>query len=95
MKRKFSIKEKLRARFGKQQVLNKDIHMLLQETITERKRILPQWERMFQLNTSAEKDIHSQLSETISRHKRIMKQWDHLFSGGSNSRLATQSKNAA
>jgi len=67
----------------------KDIHALLEETITERKTVLTKWENAFQLNTPAtENDIHSQLRETIIQHKRMMKQWDGFFLSDENKKAA-------
>lgn len=55
---------------------NRDIHSLLEETIAERKKILPKWEGLFapRMNTS-QKDIHQQLAETISALKSEGRRW--------------------
>jgi len=57
----------------------KSIHQQIEETIAERKRILPEWEKLF-LEKDSPKDIHAQLKETIAGFKQAMKQHENFFS---------------
>lgn len=83
MKHRYITWQILLACRSKQTKPKKDIHMQLEETIAERKRILADWERLFLSDRPAgkndipvvEKDIHAELAETIAEYKRIRKQW--------------------
>ncbi|TAL42216.1 MAG: hypothetical protein EPN92_11865 [Chitinophagaceae bacterium] len=58
----------------------KDIHALLEETIAERKSVLPPWEKLFlygQEDTA--NDIHAQLKKTIAEFKQSMRQYESFF----------------
>jgi len=68
--------------------MKKNIHEQIEETIAERKRILPEWEKLFLLKGAVKKDIHMQLRETISEFKRSMKRHERFF-------LSDQNKKAA
>ena len=96
MKGKYVTKQILLACLVKPQGIRKDIHAQLAETIAERRRILPEWERLFLSEPSGIKqDIHAQLAETIAEHRRIMKQWNRLFSPEQDSSIIMQDKKAA
>jgi len=68
--------------------MKKSIHEQIEETIAERKRILPEWEKLFLAKGLAKKDIHMQLKETISEFKKSMKKHESFF-------LSDQNKKAA
>lgn len=75
--------------FTRPQEIKKNIHEQIAETIAERKRILPEWERLFlDQDQSQEKDIHLQLKETISAFKKAMKQHKGFFMTGENKKAA-------
>jgi hypothetical protein len=77
MKRKYITMEVLQACLAKDQKTKKSIHDQLEETIAERKRILPQWKKLFLPGES--KDIHALLQETIAERKSILKEWEKVF----------------
>lgn len=82
-------KKTLAAWFTRPQNTNKNIHEQIAETIAERKRILPEWERIFLTeNKPEEKDIHLQLKETISAFKKAMKQHERFFMRDQNKKAA-------
>lgn len=67
----------------------KSIHEEIEETITERNRILPEWEKLFlEEDVTMKKDIHLQLKETISEFKNAMKQHESFFISNQNKRAA-------
>jgi len=81
-------RRRLRIYFWGSSAPKKNIHQEIEETIAERKRILPEWEKIF-LNedTGAKKDIHTQLKETIAAFKLSMREHEKFF--------IKQNKNAA
>ena len=82
------MKKKLTAYFSKPQKNKKNIHQQIEETLAERRKILPQWERIFlQENPDTQKDIHAQLKETIAAFKLSMREHKSFF--------IKQNKNAA
>ena len=75
-KGKFSIWQIIEAFMPKKKGQGKDIHSQLAETITERKKILKQWEKIFLPKPAVvKKDIHEQLQETIAELKRERQLW--------------------
>ena len=71
------------------QKTKRSIHEEIAETIAERNRILPEWEKLFvDGGESGKKDIHVQLKETISAFKKNMEQHKSFF-------MADQNKKAA
>ena len=78
------------SRHRKQQ---KDIHALLAETITERKRILNQWDQSF--FGSPSKDIHTLLEETIAERRKILARWERIFSPRRSESFSIKEKKAA
>ncbi len=89
MKGKFNKKNRLMAWLSKPKKAKKSIYDQIEETIAERKRILPEWEKLFLgEDVTTKKDIHLQLQETISEFKQAMKQHEGFF-------LSNQNKKAA
>ena len=82
------MRKRLAEYFSRPQKNKKNIHQQIEETLAERKKILPQWEKIF-LNegTAAENDIHAQLKETIAAFKLSMRAHKSFF--------IKQNKNAA
>ena len=54
----------------KQKGKRKDIHALLAETISERKKLLQQFEKLFEAKIETKKDIHQELQQTIAGLKK-------------------------
>jgi hypothetical protein len=82
-------KMKLADWFTRPQKVKKSIHEQIAETIAERKRILPEWEKIFSPDKGeAEKDIHHQLRETIAAYKKAMKQHESFFMMDQNKKAA-------
>jgi len=82
-------KKKLAAWFMRPQKIKKNIHEQIAETIAERNRILPEWEKLFaDEQEPAGKDIHLQLRETISAFKKAMKEHERFFLGDQNKKAA-------
>jgi hypothetical protein len=89
MKRKFIKGRVLLAWSFKSPEIKKDIYALIEETIAERKRILPEWEKLFlEEDHDAKKDIHIQLKETIAEFRRSMRQHEGFFSSVKNKQAA-------
>ena len=89
MKRKFSGKKRLMAWLSKSKKGKKSIYEQLEETIAERNRILPEWEKLFiEENVVMNKDIHVQLKETITEFKRTMKRHEGFFLRNENKKAA-------
>jgi len=89
MKRKFIKSRILLAWLFKSPVVKKDIHAQLQETIAERKRILPEWEKLFfEENRNVKNDIHLQLKETIAEFRQSMRQHKDFFNSIKNKQAA-------
>jgi len=103
MKHRYITKQILLACKPKLLNAGKDIHALLRETIEERRRILPAWERLFLADHSGwkkdipvpMKDIHTQLAETIAEQKRIRKQWEMSIQPPKQNSFLMQNKEAA
>ena len=105
--------KKMRHRYITKQILlafkpkslesGKDIHAQLEETIAERRTILPEWERSFLADQpgtkkdipAVKKDIHEQLAETIAEYKRIRKQWENSVLFRQEHSFLMQNKEAA
>ena len=67
----------------------KSILQQIDETIAERKRILPEWEKLFtEKSETTKKDIHTQLKETISEFRKAMKQHESFFMTNQNKKAA-------
>jgi len=79
MKMKFMKRRRLAIYFWGSSTPEKNIHQQIEEAIAERKRILPEFEKLF-LEKDAPKDIHAQLKETIAGFKQAMKQHENFFS---------------
>ena len=89
MKRRSIKSRMLLARLFKSPEVKKDIYAQLEETIAERKRILPQWEKLFlEEDAEAEKNIHLQLKETIAEYKQSMRQHERFFGSINNKQAA-------
>jgi gas vesicle protein len=89
MKKKFIKSRILFVWLFKSPETKKDVHAQLEETIAERKKILPQWEKLFlEENLETKKDIHAQLKETISEFKNAMRQHEGFFTSGQNKNAA-------
>ena len=89
MKRKSIKSRMLLAWLFKAPEIKKDIHAQLEETIAERKRILPEWEKLFlEEHPNAKKDIHLQLKETIAEFRQSMSQHEGFFSSVKNKQAA-------
>jgi hypothetical protein len=89
MKKRFKKSEKWTVGLSGPGKIQKDIHEQIEETLAERKRILPEWERLFLAeDLNIEKDIHMQLKETISAFKRSMKQHESFFISDQNNKAA-------
>jgi hypothetical protein len=71
----------------------KNIYNQLEETIAERNRILPQWEKLFLPEES--RDIYALLEETIAERKRTLKEWEKLFPPQQTIDFKIMEKNAA
>jgi len=103
MKHKYITKQILLACRPKASTPGKNIHTLLEETMEERRRILPAWERLFlshQISWKSDiplptKDIHTQLAETIAAYKRMRKQWEMSIRPPQEKSLLIQNKEAA
>lgn len=103
MKRRYVTKQILLACQSKRAGVKKDIHVQLEETIAERRKILPEWEKLFLRNQLAsredlpvvQKDIHARLAETIAAYKRARKQSQRLFLQEKNTGFLRQDKRAA
>ena len=82
------MKTRLAIHLSKAQKNKKSIHQEIEETLAERKRILPLWEKIFlDEHPGGEKDIHTQLKETIAAFKLSMRRHKRFFDN--------QNKNAA
>ena len=68
--------------------MKKNIHEQIEETIAERKRILPEWGKLFLAKGLVKKDIHMQLKETISEFKKEMKRHERFFIPDQNKKAA-------
>ena len=89
MKRKNNKKERFITWLSKPKKTKKTIYEEIEETIAERKRILPEWEKLFrEEDVAMTKDIHLQLKETISEFKKAMKQHEGFFISNQNKRAA-------
>jgi hypothetical protein len=89
MKRNFMNSKRLTARLSKSQELKKNIHEQIEETISVRKIVLPQWEKLFLTeNIKVEKDIHILLKETIAEFKQSMQQHEQFFTANKNRKAA-------
>jgi len=89
MKKKFINGRVLLAWLFKSSEIKKDIYSQIEETIAERKRILPKWEKLFlEENLVVKKDIHLELKETIAEFRQSMQQHEGFFSSVKNKRAA-------
>lgn len=77
-----------------QEAAGKTIHVLLEETIAERRKLLIQWEQTC-MNTDTSPDIHSRLAKTIAQYKIEKQYWsEKLFPPEKNKISATEKKAA-
>ena len=76
MKKKYITNQMLLAFQAKPKRQNEDIYTQLAETIAERQKLIPEWEKIFETRPKPviEKDIHSQLAETIAQYKQMKQQ---------------------
>jgi len=89
MKSKFIKGRVLLACLFKSPEIKKDIYAQIEETIAERKRILPEWEKLcLEESKNAKKDIHVQLKETIAEFRQSMRQHEGFFSPIKNKQAA-------
>jgi hypothetical protein len=89
MKRRFIKGRVLLAWLFKSPEIKKDIYAQIEETIAERRRILPEWEKLFlEENHDAKNDIHIQLKETIAEFRQSMRQHEDFFSAVKNKQAA-------
>ena len=89
MKRNFNKRKRLTDWLRKPEKTKKSIHEQISETIAERKRILPEWEKLFlEEDRKGTKDIHLQLKETISEFKRARRQHERFFITNQNKKAA-------
>ena len=103
MRHRYITKQILLACKPKPSTAGKNIHALLEETMEERRRVLPAWERLFlshQISWKKDiplptKDIHAQLAETIAEYKRIRKQWEMSVRPPQENGFLMQNKEAA
>ena len=80
MKGKYVTNQILMACLSKPPGATNEIYEQLEETITERKKIIQQVDRaFFSKTTDTDKDIHTQLEETIAERKKIMQQLQRLY----------------
>lgn len=64
----------------KQKNIKKDIHGRIEETIAERKEMLPLWERSFLSGFfDLKMDVHEMLKETLAERELLILQWEKLF----------------
>ena len=88
MKSKIICRLKLLRRFSKPHEI-KSIHDQIAETIAERNRIIPSWEKLFlDEDKKGKKDIHSELKETISAFRKAMSRHENFFISNQNRKAA-------
>ena len=71
----------------------KNIHVILAQTIEERKAILKLWEKSFFWTPS--KTIHELLAETIAERRQLLHQWEKLFVAETDNNYLMEDKQAA
>ena len=82
MKNKYITTQVLLAARSKRKRIKTDIYAELERTISERQKLIEQWEKVFATGKVViQKDIHVQLAETIAEFKRTKQLLDRRLFG--------------
>jgi hypothetical protein len=97
MKKNYITRQIKKVCFVAKRKAEKNIYEQLEETIAVRKKLLAEWEKIFETNNnSCQKNIHLQLAETIAAFKREKQQLDRrLFGHKRETNLTAAEKKAA